>query len=56
MQKLKRLNTLPYSMAPQIQRLSSTAVYPPCPPTSLEQLEAYEPGHGGYTALRYATA
>src|SRR5947208_7454924 len=31
-------------------RLSSTAVYPPCPPTICENLDGCPSGHGGYTA------
>src|SRR6266568_8635186 len=32
------------------QRLSSTAVYPPCPPMRREHLNVCNIGHGGYTA------
>src|SRR5439155_14631914 len=35
-------------------RLSSTAVYPPCPPTICENLDGCPSGHGGYTATGYA--
>jgi hypothetical protein len=32
------------------QRLSSTAVYPPCPRVSGVSSDGLNPGHGGYTA------
>src|SRR2546427_4952553 len=38
----------------QAQRLSSTAVYPPCPRTVRENWDACNTGHGGYTATGYA--
>ena len=36
--------------ASQAQRLSPTAVYPPCPRATRVNLDACEHGHGGYTA------
>src|SRR5882672_10891526 len=35
---------------PKAQRLSSTAVYPPCPRMGRENLNGCNIGHGGYTA------
>ena len=37
-------------VAPAAQRLSSTAVYPPCPRMSPSSLDGCASGHGGYTA------
>src|SRR5713101_8212480 len=37
------------------QPLSSTAVYPPCPPTICENLDGCASGHDGYTATGSAT-
>src|SRR5882724_7087016 len=38
------------------QRLSSTAVYPPCPRTVPGNLDGCNMGHGGYTAYRLGAA
>jgi hypothetical protein len=54
MLKHRRLDTFPYIYGPESQRLSSTAVYPPCPRVSPSSWDGCPSGHGGYTAKRWA--
>ena len=52
LQQRKSLDTFPYIYEPGSQRLSSTAVYAPCPLTFRENLDDCAFGHGAYTAKR----